>query len=450
MKAAKTKLLAVLMAAVMVFATAPLVTDTAHAVNYHEITVDGVDYVVLFDSGTAYTNGCSTDLTSLVIRSEVTYEGVSYPVTRVCSRASFGSSHPLEYVWIPASITTIEYMAFDHCQAETIVFEPGSKLTSIAEDAFANCVNLKSIDLPSGITSIPSGALAHCYSLKDITIPDGVTSIGDYAMYDNPALWGATIPGSVTSIGANAFKYVNEGFTVHYTGTEDQWAAAVNPNWTNVNARVHCCPEPVIEKATPKADGVVEYRCTQDNWGMVVESISRPSSLNLSKATYTYNGSAKKPNVTVKDAKGDAIKSANYDVSYANNKNAGTATAKVTFKGERYAGSMSKTFKINKAANTFKPSGLTAMVKYSKVKNASQKLDRSKVIKFVKSGQGDKSYTKSSGNAKITISKTTGKVTVKKGLKKGTYKVKVKVKAAGNDNYKASDLKAVTFKVRVK
>ena len=44
----------------------------------------------------------------------------------------------------------------------------------------------------------------------------------------------------------------------------------------------------------------------------------------------------------------------------------------------------------------------------------------------------------------------TGKVTVKKGLKKGTYNVKVKVKALGNNNYKASVTKTVTFKVKIK
>ena len=42
------------------------------------------------------------------------------------------------------------------------------------------------------------------------------------------------------------------------------------------------------------------------------------------------------------------------------------------------------------------------------------------------------------------------KVTVKKGIKKGTYKVKVKVKAAGNNKYKASAWKTVTFRVNVK
>lgn len=36
------------------------------------------------------------------------------------------------------------------------------------------------------------------------------------------------------------------------------------------------------------------------------------------------------------------------------------------------------------------------------------------------------------------------------GLKKGTYKVKLKAKAGGNTNYKASAVKTVTFKIKVK
>ena len=94
--------------------------------------------------------------------------------------------------------------------------------------------------------------------------------------------------------------------------------------------------------------------------------------------------------------------------------------------------------------------GRAAAVKYKKLKKKAQNLAVTKVIKFTKKGQGKLTYTKASGNKKIAISKTTGKVTVKKGLKKGTYKIKVKVKAAGNANYKASALKTATFKVRVK
>ena len=64
-------------------------------------------------------------------------------------------------------------------------------------------------------------------------------------------------------------------------------------------------------------------------------------------------------------------------------------------------------------------------------------------------GQGTRTYKKLSGNKKITINKKTGKVTVKKGLKKGTYKVKIRVRAAGNATYKAG-ARTVTIKIKIK
>ena len=99
-------------------------------------------------------------------------------------------------------------------------------------------------------------------------------------------------------------------------------------------------------------------------------------------------------------------------------------------------------------ANTLALEGLTRKVKYSKVKKASQKILRYRVIKYVKSGQGTKTFAKVKGNSKITIAKTTGKVTVKKGLKKGTYKVTVKVTAKGTATY-APITKKVTFTIKV-
>ena len=107
-------------------------------------------------------------------------------------------------------------------------------------------------------------------------------------------------------------------------------------------------------------------------------------------------------------------------------------------------------YTINKAANPLAVKAKTAKVKYSTLKKKAQTLAVSKVVTFSKKGQGTMTYAKASGNKKITINKKTGKVTVKKGLKKGTYKVKVKIKAAGNSNYKASAYKTVTFKIIVK
>ena len=65
--------------------------------------------------------------------------------------------------------------------------------------------------------------------------------------------------------------------------------------------------------------------------------------------------------------------------------------------------------------------------------------------KLVSAKNGKKNFTK-----QFKINAKTGNVTVKKDLKKGTYNVKVKVKAAGSANYKASSWKSVTFKIRVR
>ena len=48
----------------------------------------------------------------------------------------------------------------------------------------------------------------------------------------------------------------------------------------------------------------------------------------------------------------------------------------------------------------------------------------------------------------IKVNAKTGAITVPKGTKKGTYKVKVKVTAKGNKNYKAGS-RTVTVKLTV-
>lgn len=110
------------------------------------------------------------------------------------------------------------------------------------------------------------------------------------------------------------------------------------------------------------------------------------------------------------------------------------------------------TMQFAKSDNTLSVRGKTAKVKYSKLRRKKQTLTVGKVITFTNRGQGTLTYVKVSGSKKISISKTTGKVTIKKkGLKKRkTYSVKVRVMASGNENYKASSWKTITFKIKVK
>ncbi len=80
----------------------------------------------------------------------------------------------------------------------------------------------------------------------------------------------------------------------------------------------------------------------------------------LSTSSYTYDGTAKTPTVTVKYGTKTLVKGTDYTVTYVNNTKAGTATVTITGKGS-YSGSITKNFTIN-AANI---SGATATLSTS-------------------------------------------------------------------------------------
>ena len=152
--------------------------------------------------------------------------------------------------------------------------------------------------------------------------------------------------------------------------------------------------------------------------------------------------------------KADAVKNITQS-----NKNAGTdkkttqpskqvsSDKKTTQSGKKTKAVKKKTNKIKKA-NPLRVKGRKIKIKAKKLKKARVILKRSKVLKVWKA-KGKVTYTKLKGNRKIIINKRTGRVTIKKKLKKGTYRVKVKVKAAGNSSYKAAARK-VTFIIKVR
>lgn len=67
--------------------------------------------------------------------------------------------------------------------------------------------------------------------------------------------------------------------------------------------------------------------------------------ITLSKTSYTYDGTAKKPIVTVKDGGVKLVKDTDYTVAYSNNVKAGTGLVKITGIGS-YTGTATRSFKI--------------------------------------------------------------------------------------------------------
>lgn len=104
-----------------------------------------------------------------------------YTVTCI-GHLSFCDAENLESVIIPATVKSIDLLAFAGCtKLSSVNFANGSQLTVIASEAFDGCESLTSITIPDGVTSIGEFAFAHCKGLTSITIPNGVISIGLYA-----------------------------------------------------------------------------------------------------------------------------------------------------------------------------------------------------------------------------------------------------------------------------
>ena len=177
-------------------------------------------------------------------------------------------------------------------------------------------------------------------------------------------------------------------------------------------------------KATLTKNGGVVKKCTV--CGKVASStvIKYPKTFKLSATSYTYNGTVRKPTVTVKDSSGKTISASNYTVTYASGrKSVGTYKVTVKMKGN-YSGTKTLSFKI-------KPISITkCSVKLSATSYTyNGKVKTPSVV--VKNANG----TTLTKNTHYTLSYASGRKNV------GTYKVTVKMKG----NYSGS--KTLSFKI---
>lgn len=80
----------------------------------------------------------------------------------------------------------------------------------IGQDAFSECMNIKTIDLPDTLVAIGGTAFAYCTALESITIPNGVTHLGGGAFNWCPSLRNVHFPDSLTHIDYNPFIGSNQ------------------------------------------------------------------------------------------------------------------------------------------------------------------------------------------------------------------------------------------------
>lgn len=119
-----------------------------------------------------------------------------YPVCGIGGRAFSGTN--IKSVTVHSGIEYAANEAFAFCQSLVSVEFEG-EATTLGAGIFAGCSALKSVILPSALASIPSDAFTGCSSLDNIILPDTLEIIEAYAFHET-AIKEITIPASVISI----------------------------------------------------------------------------------------------------------------------------------------------------------------------------------------------------------------------------------------------------------
>ena len=296
--------------------------------------VENTDYVVTENNG-----GTNAGRYPIVITMMGQYEGTS--------RTSFVIDKVTPTVSAPTVISGLVYNS-----SQQALINPGS----------TDYGTLKySIDGTDYSATIPSGTTAGTYTVYYKV--DGDANINDVAANNITTSIDKVTP-TVVAPTAKVVTY------------NTQAQALINAGSTNYGTLKYSLDNLTWSTAIPTATNygsyTVYYKVDGDSNVNDVAAQSVACSINekqvtatveLSQSTYTYNGSACEPTVTVKDGS-TVIDPSEYTVTYSNNVNTGTATVTISDNvGGNYEVIGSATFTINRANVTYvAPTAVSSLV----------------------------------------------------------------------------------------
>ena len=171
-------------------------------------------------------------------------------------------------------------------------------------------------------------------------------------------------------------------------------------------------------------------------WKIIPRSMASNVSAVLNETMFTYDGTLKKPGVTVRDDpyNVELTENVHYKLTYTDNVNAGTG--KVAVEGiNNYSGTINLTFTIQKAQ------GVINLSKTSSTINASAR----DTVTYTYNGDGTvQAIPDTDGIVQVEVNETRKTITIT-GVKSGT--VNIRVSALASNNYLASSNKTITVSV---
>lgn len=139
---------------------------------------------------------------------------ISDKVTDLSIKGSFNNTDTQQLIDIATSSDLLTSIDLRNCDVE------------LPHHAFAGCINLKRISLPTSMKGIPHHLLSGCTSLKEVKIPSNYKVIGDDAFSNCTSLEKIEIPATLESIENYAFRGCNNL-------KEIRCSATVPPTCTN-------------------------------------------------------------------------------------------------------------------------------------------------------------------------------------------------------------------------
>lgn len=127
--------------------------------------------------------------------------------TIIGGNTTLGNLPALKEIVVDNALTEFGWNSVDGSKAlTTVTFKEGTKLKTIAQQAFIRCSGLTEFHIPNTVTSMGGNVFDSCTSLKTVTWSTGLTKIPDSTFKNCDSMVSFTIPDYITSIGNYVFS----------------------------------------------------------------------------------------------------------------------------------------------------------------------------------------------------------------------------------------------------